>query len=366
MKRSDRKFMDRALELARSRGRYVSPNPKVGAVLVKNGRVVGEGAHARYGGPHAEIIALQKAGRHAEGATLYVTLEPCSHYGKTPPCAYAVINAGVKKVVAAMKDPFPLVSGGGFKLLRKAGIRVRTGLLEAEARRLNESFLFAVKRQKPKVILKAAMTLDGKIATVTGKSKWITGERARQKAHELRSGVDAVLVGSKTALIDNPSLTVRLPGYKRRDGWPLRVLLDSKLKVRSSANIFKGTPTTLVFTSLRVSHLREKALQKKGVRVFRVPFRGKMLSLRAVLETLQALQVRSLLVEGGGEVHASFLKENLADELALFVAPKMFGGKAPGWVGGKGVLAPERAFTLKDARIEKLGDDLLVTGRMKE
>jgi diaminohydroxyphosphoribosylaminopyrimidine deaminase/5-amino-6-(5-phosphoribosylamino)uracil reductase len=356
--------MQRAIDLARSRGRYVSPNPRVGAVLVKGDRIVGEGAHERYGGPHAEVLALRRAGARAKGATLYVTLEPCSHYGKTPPCAYALINAGVKKVVAAMKDPFPLVSGGGFKALRKSGIQVRSGVLESEARRLNEYFISAIARQRPEVLLKTAMTLDGKIAMPKGPSRWITGARARRRAHELRSQVDAILVGSRTALLDDPSLTVRLPGFVRKDGWPLRVLLDSRLRVPLSAKLFDRKATTLVFTAPGASRAKEKALQKRGVRVFRVTLREKMLSLKAVLDILRALQVRRLMVEGGGAVTASFLKEGLADSLALFIAPRVLGDKALPWVGGVGISALGRTFGLGNARIEKIGRDFLITGRM--
>jgi diaminohydroxyphosphoribosylaminopyrimidine deaminase/5-amino-6-(5-phosphoribosylamino)uracil reductase len=358
--------MKSALELARTQGGAVSPNPKVGAVLVKNGKVIAVGAHQQYGGPHAEAVALKKAGPKAKGAILYVTLEPCSHYGKTPPCAKAVIEAGIVKVVAAMKDPFPLVSGRGFSLLRKAGIKVQVGLLKVEAEKLNENFIFNVTQHRPKVILKAAITLDGKIATVSGKSKWITGPAALKRAHQLRSTVDAILVGGRTALLDNPSLTVRLQGYQRNDGWPLRVLLDSKLQVKPSALLFKGSPKTVVFTSPQASFTREKAFWHKGVQVFRVPLKEKMLSLEAVLKVLQSLSVRSLLVEGGAEVHASFLKEKLADELALFIAPKIFGGSAPGWVGGSGVLTPDKAWQAKKTKIEKLGEDYLLTAHLRD
>jgi diaminohydroxyphosphoribosylaminopyrimidine deaminase/5-amino-6-(5-phosphoribosylamino)uracil reductase len=366
LKNLDILYMKRALLLAETQGRYVSPNPKVGAILVKNGKIVAEGAHQRYGGPHAEIVALKKAGLKAKGATLYVTLEPCSHYGKTPPCANALIKAGIVKVVSAMKDPFPLVAGKGFGLLRKAGIKVKTGLFEADSKKLNENFVFSQVHQRPKVILKAAMTLDGKIATVSGKSKWITGLLALRKAHQMRSSVDAILVGSRTAFMDNPSLTVRLPNYHREDGWPLRVLLDSHLRVKLSANIFQDFPKTLVFTSPHASFVREKVLLQKGIQVFRVPLKEKMLSLEAVLKTLYSLSVRSVLVEGGAEIHASFLKLKLADELALFIAPKIFGGPAPGWVGGAGALNPSKAWMARNIDIEKLGEDYLLTARLRE
>jgi diaminohydroxyphosphoribosylaminopyrimidine deaminase / 5-amino-6-(5-phosphoribosylamino)uracil reductase len=366
LKNSDNPYIKRALQLAEKQGRYVSPNPKVGAILVKDGKIVGEGAHQQYGGPHAEIIALRKAGSEARGATLYVTLEPCSHYGKTPPCAEAIIEAGIVKVIAAMKDPFPLVAGKGFGLLKKAGIKVQSGVSETEAKKLNENFIFSMVQQRPKVILKAAVTLDGKIATVSGLSKWITGPLALRKVHQMRSSVDAILVGSGTALMDNPSLTVRLPRYRRQDGWPFRVLLDSKLQVRPSSKIFLGFPRTIVFTSPQASFLRERTLRRKGIQVFRVSLKEKMLSLEAVLKILHSLSVRSVLVEGGAEVHASFLKAKLADELALFVAPKIFGGPAPGWVGGTGILNPSKACMTYHTNIEKLGEDYLLTARLRE
>ena len=361
---ADLKFMRRALFLARSRGRNVSPNPRVGAVVVKAGRIVGEGGHARYGGPHAEVIALRKAGPKAQGATLYVTLEPCSHYGKTPPCTEAILRAGVGKVVAAMQDPFPRVKGKGFQRLRQAGVAVRTGVLEREARLLNENFIFAVTYFRPRVILKAAASLDGKIATASGRSRWITSPQARRKAHELRANCDAIMVGSRTALQDNPSLTVRLPGYRREDGWPLRVVLDSKLLISPHSRLLKGKAKTVVFTSLRASYSREKALLRRGAAVFRVPLRGKMLSLKAVLRALHSLQVRSLLVEGGGEVHASFLKEGLADGVVLFLAPKILGGPGPSWVGGGGIENPNLAPYLKDVRLERAGPDFMLTGKI--
>lgn len=354
--------MKRALELARSQGRYASPNPKVGAVLVQGGRIVGEGGHQRYGGPHAEILALRRAGTRAKGATLYVTLEPCSHHGKTPPCADAVIRAGVTRVVAAMKDPFPSVAGRGVQKLRKAGIRVEVGLLEKESRALNAPFLFSLAKGRPWVVLKAAITLDGKIATAKGLSKWITGEKSRRKTHELRSQADAILVGSRTARLDDPTLTVRLPGYRRKDGYPLRVVLDGGLRLGLDRKLFRKGPATVVFTSPSAPVFKEKALNRKGVRVFRVPLRQKMLSLKAVLRVLGSLHVRSLLVEGGGEVHASFLREGLADEAVLFISPKIFGGKAPSWVGGKGVENPGMAPYLRDVRIERIGDDLFLRG----
>ena len=361
----DEKYIRRALFIAETLSRYASPNPRVGAVIVRKGRIVGEGVTGPYGGPHAEVVALRKAGSKAKGSTLYVTLEPCSHYGKTPPCVEAVIRSGVRKVVAAMKDPNPLVRGKGFEELRKAGIIIKSGLLEKEAREINEHFVFSMTHHRPWVILKAALSMDGKIASEPGGSKWITGSKARRKAHELRAKVDAILVGRKTAWKDDPSLTVRLPGFRREDGWPLRVLLDSKLRTSPESGLFKGEARTVVFTSPAATKASEKALVKKGVFVFRVPCRKKMLSLGAVLRLLNTLQVRSLLVEGGGEVHSSFLREKLVDEVVLFIAPKLLGKKALGWAGVDGNKNLISSPTLKQRRLEWAGVDLMLTGKMK-
>jgi len=362
---NETKFMKRALFLAQNRSKYASPNPRVGAVLVKNGKIVGEGATQPYGGDHAEIVALRRAGSKARGATLFVTLEPCSHFGKTPPCVNALLRSGIRKVVAAMEDPFPLVSGRGFKILKKAGVGVRVGLLKKEAEKLNEDFIFSVTHGRPKVLLKAALSGDGKIAPAPGGARWITGPRARQKAHQLRSQVDAILVGSATARSDDPFLTVRLPGYGRKDGWPLRVLLDSRLKTGLRSRIFQGHPRTAVFTSFQAPRKRKRALEKKGILVFPVPQVKKMLSLRAILKILHSLQVRKLMVEGGGKIHASFLKERLMDEAALFLSPAILGEKALDWMGSDGVPNLKRLPYLQDVRAEKLGRDVLLTGQFR-
>jgi len=326
---------------------------------------VGEGATRPYGGPHAEVVALHKAGSKANGSTLYVTLEPCSHFGKTPPCVNSIIRSGVRKVVAAMKDPNPLVRGKGFQGLRKAGLTVKSGLLEKEAGELNSHFIYSVTHHRPWVILKAALSMDGKIASAGNRHRWITGYRARRKTHELRAKVDAILVGRNTGQRDDPALTVRLPGYRRKDGWPLRVLLDSGLKVSLKSKLFKGEARTVVFTSPSASKAREKALVKRGVLVFRVPGRKKMLSLRAVLKVLHSLQVRTLLVEGGAKVHSSFLKEKLVDEVVLFIAPKILGEKALGWVGLDRIENFKQLPYLRHSRLERIGDDLMMIGKMK-
>lgn len=354
--------MRRALELARTKAPYASPNPRVGAVVVRRGRVVGEGATHPFGGPHAEVVALRQAGKRAKGATLYVTLEPCAHRGKTPPCTEAILRAGIRRVVAATGDPFPLVAGKGFARLRREGVKVEKGLLAREAREVNPAFFFSVEKRRPWVLLKAGVSLDGKIAGTTGRSRWITGDGSRRRVHELRAKSDAILVGIGTALKDDPSLTVRLPGWHRKDGFPLRVVLDSFLRLPLRARLLKGPTQTLVFTSFSASLARQRALESRGALVFRVPSSGKLLSLRAILRVLRAFPVRSLLVEGGGEVHASFIREGLADSLALFLSPKMIGGRAPSWIGGTGLENPNLAPYLKDMTVEKMGADLLVQG----
>jgi diaminohydroxyphosphoribosylaminopyrimidine deaminase/5-amino-6-(5-phosphoribosylamino)uracil reductase len=364
MKNDDMKFMRRALFLARTRTKNTSPNPRVGAVLVKSGRIVGEGATQPFGGPHAEVMALKRAGSKSKGSTLYVTLEPCCHYGKTPPCTEAVIRAGVKRVVAAGEDPFPLVKGRGFRELKKAGLSVQKGLLKKEAEEINHSFIFSAKQRRPWVLLKAALSLDGKFSPPKGRSKWITADQARRKAHEIRSKVDAILVGAKTATADNPSLTVRLPGFKRTDGWPLRVLLDSKLEASRNLKMFQGKQRTVLFTSPGSSLSREKALLKLGIQVFRVPLIKKMLSLKAILRILHSLQVRSLLLEGGGEVHSSFLKEKLVDEVALFISPRLLGEASLPWVGQDGVENLNRIKGLKNPEFKQVGVDFMLTGRL--
>jgi len=359
MGKSDERYMRRALELAERKGRYVSPNPKVGAVLVKGGRIVGEGAHSRFGGPHAEVVALRQAGRNARGATLYVNLEPCSHQGKRGPCCLAVATAGVREVVASLQDPYPPVSGRGFRFLRRSGVKVKVGTLKTEAERLNKTFLRNVRSPRPWVILKAAMGWEGGMAFPGGKPRWITGKKARRKVHEARSNSDAVLVGSGTALQDDPSLTVRLPGWTRKDGWPLRVLLDGDLRVGPSARIFRDHPRTLVFCSKSASRLKEKALSRSGAWVFRVAREGKMLSLKAVLKVLHSLGVGTLLVEGGAKVHEGFLREGLADEALFFVARRKVGWRGPRLDLG-GILP-----RFKDLKMEKLGEDFLLSGYLK-
>lgn len=352
-------WMRRALKLAaRARGR-TAPNPMVGAVVVRDGRLVGEGFHPRAGEPHAEVFALRQAGEAARGATLYVTLEPCCHYGRTPPCTAAVLAAGIARVVAAMQDPFPRVSGGGLRLLREAGLTVESGLLQPDAEELNRAYLKAVRTGLPWLTLKMAMTLDGKIATRTGDSRWITSEPARRWVHRLRNWNDAVLVGAGTVRADDPELTARLPGARN----PLRVIADTHARISRTSR--------LVATAAEVPTLllaREEAttadLEAAGVQVERLPVSGDRLDLEAALRRLVARGVHSVLCEGGGELAAALLERGLVDEVAWFIAPRLVGGRdAPGPLGGPGAERMAEALDLQDVRVRRIGPDLMLTAR---
>jgi diaminohydroxyphosphoribosylaminopyrimidine deaminase/5-amino-6-(5-phosphoribosylamino)uracil reductase len=356
---SDIAFMRRALEVAeRGRG-LTSPNPMVGAVVVRDGGIVAEGAHLRAGGPHAEVVALEAAGETARGATLYVTLEPCDHHGRTPPCAPAVARAGVTRVVAAMADPHPLATGGGARL-RAAGIAVEIGLLAAEAERQNRAWLTAMREGRPHVTLKAAATLDGKLADVHGTSQWITGEVARRHAHGLRSQSDAIVVGITTALRDDPALTVRLGEPWPRE--PYRVILDSRARLAPGARVIgAGTPArTLIAVGGEAPAERVAALARTGATVVSLPIRQGRVDVTALLAHLHGLQVRAVLVEGGGETHAAFLDAGCVDRVALFLAPMLLGGRdAAGVVGGAG-RELKGALRLGPISVTSLGDDLLL------
>ncbi|MDI6632192.1 MAG: bifunctional diaminohydroxyphosphoribosylaminopyrimidine deaminase/5-amino-6-(5-phosphoribosylamino)uracil reductase RibD [Bacillota bacterium] len=357
----DESFIRRTLELAaRARG-LTSPNPLVGAVVVRDGRVVGEGYHRRAGLPHAEIEALQAAGEAARGATLYVNLEPCCHTGRTGPCTEAIIAAGVKRVVAAMVDPNPLVAGKGIARLREAGIDVAVGVMEDEARRLNEAFIKYVTARRPFVILKTAMSLDGKIATVTGESRWITGEAAREYVHQLRNTCDAVLVGIGTVLKDDPSLTTRLPEGGRD---PVRVILDSSARLPLAARVLNqdSEAPTLVATTEVAPAERLAALRQAGAEVL-VCGRGPQVNLDLLLAELAAREIVSVLVEGGSTVNASFLLQGLVDKVVWFIAPRIIGGReALGPVGGSGIRHLARAIRLTETVVKQLGADLCVEG----
>ena len=358
----DARFMRRALDLAeRGRG-LTSPNPMVGAVVVSGETIVGEGFHEAAGGPHAEVAALAAAGACARGATLYVTLEPCVHHGRTPPCAPVVLAAGINRVVAALIDPNPLVGGRGLAVLRAAGVEVANGVLGAAAERQNRAFLTSIRLRRPHVTLKAAMTLDGRIADVHGESKWITGPAARASAHRLRSQSDAIVVGVETALRDDPALTVRLDRPWPRE--PYRVVLDSAARTPVDARLITaGTPArAMIVTGNNADPARAAALRAAGATVVTVAGRVGRVDLRGALAALAALEVRAVLVEGGGEVHGAFLDAGLVDRVVMFVAPRLVGGRtATPAIGGAG--SPLKgAPRLTALEVTRVGDDLLIEG----
>jgi diaminohydroxyphosphoribosylaminopyrimidine deaminase/5-amino-6-(5-phosphoribosylamino)uracil reductase len=357
----DRKFMTRCFELAvRGKG-SVSPNPMVGCVLVKNGRVIAEGYHRRFGGAHAEVDALKRAGRNAKGAVLYVNLEPCAHHGKTPPCVGAIIRAGVKRVVASCVDPNRLVASKGFKVLRQAGIGVRVGIMAREAEELNEKYLFFMKKRMPFVGLKIAQTLDGRSADSTGSSKWITGVAARSEGHRIRSEYDAILVGAGTVRKDNPKLTVRLA--KGRN--PVRVILDPHLSTDTDSLVYRtGFAETLLLTSAAAMTKRGgvvRKLTRKGVRILGLDDVNSF-DLRMVLRILSALGISSVLVEGGPSTASQFLESNLVQRVHWFIAPKLLGGGISSFSHSE-PLRLARSIIIRDCEVSSVGDDILVEGR---
>lgn len=340
----------------------------VGCVLVKDGKVVGEGFHAYAGQPHAEVVALRQAGEAASGATAYVTLEPCSHWGRTPPCANALVDAHVKRVVAAVTDPDARVSGSGLQRLRDAGITVNVGVLEAEARRLNEAFFHFHSTRTPFVILKSACTLDGKTATRTGDSRWVTGVRARAFAHRARARAGAVLVGIGTVLADDPRLTARLSPPPPRQ--PLRIILDSQLRTPPDAaalRVARERPDDhplLIVTTETADLGREAALEGHGVEVLRVPAdHNGRIDLCRLVTILGERQITSVLVDGGGEMHSGFIAARLAQKGMFFLAPKIVGGKtAPTAVEGHGIGAMSDAIKMYRTRVRRLDPDFLIEG----
>ncbi len=353
-------WMKRALAFAEKARGKTSPNPLVGALVVRNGKVVGQGFHPFFGGPHAEIVALAKAGQRARGATLYVTLEPCSNWGKTPPCVDAVIASGVKKVVIGTFDPNPQNHRAGLLKLKKAGLAVQVGILAKEVEEQNPAFFKAMRTGFPFVTLKMAQSLDGKIATRTGRSRWISSGPAREFVHELRSQADAVLVGKNTALIDNP----KLQGMNGRVGKPWRIVLDPHLEMSPKARIFEGPQLT--FLAVSEKKLRKVSSQLKIFRrtLLPVPERRGRLDLKLLLKKLVSLGVHHLLAEGGGELAWSLLRGGFVDRLIWITAPKIVGGRsAKTSVEGEGVENPEKAIPLQWEKVYRLGPDWVFEAR---
>lgn len=359
----DEKYMRLAMQLAGNAIGRTYPNPLVGAVIVKDNRVVGCGWHRKAGTPHAEVHALNQAGELAQGADVYVTLEPCAHYGKTPPCAKALVEAKVKNVYGGLLDVNPKVAGKGFKILEDAGIHVEYGFLQDELRKQNEVFFKWIEHKKPFVVLKAAMTLDGKIATATGQSKWITNETSRAYGYKLRDIYDGIMVGINTVIEDNPMLTARVDGGKN----PIRIVVDSSLKIDINANVVQDkSAKTIVATTDKADKDKILKLQAQNVDVIVVDKdENDKVDIEKLLNILGQQNICSILVEGGATLSGSFVAKKLVDKVYFFIAPKIIGGKeAKTPVAGTGILNLQEALALKDIQIEKLEEDILIIGRV--
>jgi diaminohydroxyphosphoribosylaminopyrimidine deaminase/5-amino-6-(5-phosphoribosylamino)uracil reductase len=356
----DEFFMQAALEeAARGIGR-TSPNPTVGAVVVVGGRIISRAYHPRAGEPHAEVLALRHAGAAARGGDLYTSLEPCDHHGRTPPCSEEILRAGIRRVIAASRDPNPKVNGKGLRKLQRAGVQILTGVLKPQADALNRPFFKVMAEGLPYVTLKVAATLDGKLATHSKDSRWVSGPLARERVQRMRDEVDAVLVGNETAAKDNPRLTTRFSGG--RD--PARIVLDSQLKLRPSLRLFtqRSSAPTIVATLLPQSSKGTKALVKRGVEVWTCPGQGGRVALKPLLERLAASGRNHLLVEGGATVLGEFLRQRMADELYLFTAPKILGAESISWVGKLGIGRMAKAMPIYDLSVERVGPDFLFHG----
>lgn len=362
---NDEYFMKRALNLAEKGMGFTSPNPLVGAVIVKNGKIIAEGYHESYGENHAEINALNNAIEDVYGTTMYVNLEPCSHFGKTPPCVNRIVKSGIKKVVVAMEDPNPAVSGNGIKILKENGIEVEVGILKKEAEKLNEIFIKYIITKRPFIIMKAGMSLDGKIATHTGDSRWVTGEKSREYGHILRQKVSAILVGVNTVITDDPMLNTRLNKIECKD--PIRIVVDSYGRTPLTSKILNINPSnTIIAVTNLAADENIKAFKERGADVIITPAKNHKVDLEFLIEELGNKKIDSLLIEGGGEVNFSFLKENLVDKVIFFIAPKIIGGKdAKTPVEGEGVECLEDAICLQNVQITNMGKNIMIEGYLK-
>jgi diaminohydroxyphosphoribosylaminopyrimidine deaminase/5-amino-6-(5-phosphoribosylamino)uracil reductase len=355
----DLHYLRRTLRLAKRAHGRTSPNPMVGAVVMRDGRILGEGYHPQAGQPHAEVFALRAAGEAAKGATLYVSLEPCSHYGKTPPCAELVIASGIRRVVFASLDPNPLVAGQGLARMGAAGITVDYGALTEDEQRLNEAWRFWMRTRRPFVTLKLAASLDGKIATRSGESQWITGEAARRDVHRLRSVHDAILTTAATVLADDPALTARIP--RSRD--PRRLILDTHLRTPPSARVFASASPSPLLVTAEVDPARHAPYIERGVEVLSLPASHDRLDLDALWREMGEREIMSLMIEAGGHFAASLLEAKLVQKLVLYLAPLIIGGReATPVVGGEGVAQLADAARLRDVTWSRVGEDMRVVG----
>lgn len=362
--------MTLALRLAAKGQGTTSPNPMVGALVVRQGRIIGRGFHLRPGTPHAEIHALRQAGARARGSTLYVTLEPCCHLKKrTPPCVPEILRAGVRRVVIAMQDPNPSVKGMGTAALRRAGLSVTVGVARLEAEELNRPYCHWMKTGRPYVTLKAGMTLDGQLATARGESRWITSEASRQEVHQVRGSVESILIGVNTVLIDNPSLTARMGARLETvaSRQPLRIVVDSRLRTPVTAKILaqQDKAKTIVATTAMAPRGQRSALEEKGIEVLTVSAQQGHVSLPALLKELGRRGIMSVLVEGGGEINAAMLRDKLVDHVRLYIAPLLLGGQdAKGLIGGNSPARLAKAIRVRRMVVRPLGDDVVVEGEL--
>ncbi|MBU4258377.1 MAG: bifunctional diaminohydroxyphosphoribosylaminopyrimidine deaminase/5-amino-6-(5-phosphoribosylamino)uracil reductase RibD [Desulfobacteraceae bacterium] len=364
----DKYFMKMALDLAKKGLGFTSPNPMVGAVVVKDGRVVGKGFHEAVGGAHAEVNAIDDAKTLTEGGVLYVTLEPCNHMGRTPPCTLKIIEAGIKRVVVAMKDPNSDVKGGGIDYLKNKGIDVTIGICEDEAKRLNEAFIKYVETGLPFVTLKCAATLDGRIATRTGNARWVSGEESRRYVHKIRHAVDAIMVGVNTVKVDDPSLTSRLDNMNGLD--PVRIILDTNLSISEEARVLQldsdSDSDTIIITCNSVSENKKRRIEKKGVKVIEAPVKDGLIDLASLMVQLGTLEITSLLIEGGSRVNASALSAGIVDKVIFFYAPKILGGDdGIPMCMGPGPDLMKHCIPVKNINVYRFGDDIMIEGYIK-
>ena len=359
----DRQYMKMALELAQKGMGFTAPNPMVGAVIVKNGRIIGQGYHRKYGGLHAEREALAACTEEPKGASIYVTLEPCCHYGKQPPCVNAILEAGIRRVIIGSSDPNPLVAGKGIRILKDHGIEVTENILKEECDKLNEAFFYYIQNKKPYVVMKYAMTMDGKIAAYTGESKWVTGEAARIHVQEQRLKYTGIMVGVGTVLADDPMLTCRLENSRN----PVRIICDSHLRTPLTSKIVRTAKTIpTILASSSKDQQKIKNYEEMGCQVLYVPGKNGHIDLNRLMELLGAAKIDSILLEGGGSLNWSALECGIVQKVQTYIAPKLFGGeeaKTP--VEGKGFPDPASAVLLKNSEMIRLGDDFLIESEVK-
>jgi diaminohydroxyphosphoribosylaminopyrimidine deaminase / 5-amino-6-(5-phosphoribosylamino)uracil reductase len=360
------KYMKLAIRLAEKGAGFVNPNPKVGAVVVKNGKIVGQGCHEYFGGPHAEVNALQMAGKAARGATLYVTLEPCNHQGKTPPCTHLIVEKGIKTVVIGIRDPNPGVAGNGTGYLKQNGVKVIQGVLEEKIRKQNEIFLKYIATARPFCVLKTAMTLDGKTATVKGESRWISGEQSRRQSHSMRNEMAAIMVGADTVIKDDPLLNVRKRGKKVKN--PLKVILDSSGRIPLTAKVLENEPQLCIVAATAHAEVKRKRdLERLGVQVILCPEKDGHVDLGFLFQALGTMGIDSVLVESGGTLAYAALEANIVDKIVVFISPKIIGGEtAPTMVGGKGIELLKNAIRMENLKWKKSGEDMMVEGYIKQ